>query len=198
MPLFARSLAQRITFNQIFNKIPSQLFTMFGQFVCHDILQTPSKTIAAPSCCVNETTRNDFDKCLPIIIPAGDPFFNASVNTDCLDFKRAVPFCPERGGDPDFVNGLTAYVDSGNVYGLDPAGAVGLRTNSSGQLKVTLPGNLLPLINSKFTAGEARAIENPALAVMHTLFLREHNRVANLISQVRGTSKNPLRIVRCH
>ena len=54
---------------------------------------------------------------------------------------------------------------------------------------MTSPSNLLPLISltagavPKFTAGEGRAAENPALTTIHTIFLREHNRVASLIAQ---------------
>ncbi len=38
--------------------------------------------------------------------------------------------------------------------------------------------DLLPILQSNFTGGDIRAIEHPALATVHTLMLREHNRIA--------------------
>jgi peroxidase len=48
-------------------------------------------------------------------------------------------------------------------------------------------GRLLPRLSLKggavkFTAGEGRATENPGLATVHTIFMREHNRVATAIA----------------
>ena len=40
--------------------------------------------------------------------------------------------------------------------------------------KLDLNGDGVP----EYTAGDVRAMENPALACLHTLFLREHNRIA--------------------
>ena len=88
------------------------------------------------------------------------------------------------------------FLATGNFYGSDSSTAEKLRTLSGGLLQVTSPGNLLPNISlttvgtPKFTAGESRATENPALATMHTIFLREHNRIANLVSQTNPSLNN--------
>jgi len=39
----------------------------------------------------------------------------------------------------------------------------------------------LPIVDGAYKAGDTRVIENPALTSMHTLFMREHNRIAQLI-----------------
>ena len=42
---------------------------------------------------------------------------------------------------------------------------------------------MLPKINETFTAGEERAREIPGLTLSHTLWVREHNRVAKLVAK---------------
>ena len=36
--------------------------------------------------------------------------------------------------------------------------------------------NLLPIVGNERMAGDVRAVENPALASIHNLWVREHNR----------------------
>lgn len=89
------------------------------------------------------------------------------------------------------VNNSTSFLDASVVYGIDPTRAGALRTFSSGQLKVSA-GGLLPLNTfglpnrvpgpNFFLAGDERANTNFALIALQTLFLREHNRVAQQVA----------------
>uniref|UniRef100_A0A8C9V4C0 Myeloid-specific peroxidase n=1 Tax=Scleropages formosus TaxID=113540 RepID=A0A8C9V4C0_SCLFO len=109
------------------------------------------------------------------------------------------------------VNALTAFLDAGQVYGSDDAQALSLRdlTNDFGLMRVNdrftdngrehLPfTNTLGTCSTRqkitnvsgveevpcFVAGDTRVIENIALSSIHTLFLREHNRLARALRQL--------------
>ncbi len=97
------------------------------------------------------------------------------------------------------VNVLSAYIDAANVYGADCKRATALRRlDGSGKLKSdqTGAGELLPknpggMANAKlpdnapderfFMAGDVRCNEHAVLTSMHTLFVREHNRLCDEI-----------------
>lgn len=91
----------------------------------------------------------------------------------------------------EYVNHVTAFIDASVVYGSDESIALALRTLEGGQLKSqeTDVGELLPfntdgLINEPapvsqfFLAGDVRSNENIGLTSMQTLWVREHNRIA--------------------
>jgi len=78
------------------------------------------------------------------------------------------------------MNTLTAYIDASQVYGSDVGNATQLRSFSGGKL-LTSGVSFFPIVGGAFKAGETRALENPALGSVQTIFLREHNRIAQLI-----------------
>ena len=149
----------------------TQLFTIFAQFLDHDISLTTTYSI--PDCC---SSANDREKCAPITVN-NDPFYP---NGKCLNFARSLIFCEELDCDTDPMNTLSAFIDGSNIYGSDNGNSTQLRSFIGGKLS-TSGIALLPLVNGAFKAGDTRALENPALGSMHTLFMREHNRIAQLI-----------------
>ena len=139
----------------------------WGQFLDHDIDLTTSADPAEP---------------FNILVPVGDPFFDPDSDGD-----KVIPLIRSlhNDGNPrQQINQITAFIDASNVYGSDDATAAALRDPGNlGKLK-TSEGNLLPVIGGGFfMAGDIRANEQIALTAMHTLFVREHNRLAEEIAQ---------------
>jgi peroxidase len=94
----------------------------------------------------------------------------------------------------EVMNAVTSYIDASMVYGSDPDRAAALRTFQGGRLKMSAGGRLLPpntagLPNADpfglgaelFLAGDVRANEQANLTAVHTVFAREHNRLADRI-----------------
>lgn len=144
----------------------------WGQFVDHDIDLTGG---AAPA------------EAFPIPVPAGDPFFDPFwTGSALIPLTRSVY---DHGSTPrQQLNQITAWIDASNIYGSDDARAAALR-GPRGSLR-TSPGELLPFNTdgfpnaptehdpSLFLSGDVRVNEQNGLTAMHTLFVREHNRLA--------------------
>lgn len=162
----------------------SDFIWQWGQFVDHDI---------------DLTTETDVS--LPIKVPTlDDPYFNPdSLEGQTIGFHRSV-FDPKTGKDMsnprEQLNEITSFIDASNVYGSDMMRADALRTmDGTGKLKTTSGGQFLPFNkeglpnaggdgNKKlFLAGDIRANEQIALTAMHTLFVREHNRLCDEIAE---------------
>jgi len=162
-------------------KHASNFIWQWGQFIDHDITLSDEARPAEP---------------FPINVPTGDPYFDPqSSGTQTISLNRSV-YNPSTGtsqGNPrQQINQITSYIDASMVYGSDPVRARALRTlDGTGRLK-TSPGNLLPFNTdglpnlggsdpTLFLAGDIRANEQVGLTAMHTLFMREHNRMADLM-----------------
>ncbi len=160
----------------------SDFLWQWGQFIDHDIDLTAAQNPVEPA---------------PISIPAGDPSFDpTSTGTVTMDFDRSV-YHPGTGNDAAFprqqLNQITHFLDASNVYGSDDVRAAALRSNDgTGRLLVSAgdlpPFNTAGLPNAGgtgpelFLAGDVRANEQVGLTALHTLFVREHNRLAQEIA----------------
>ncbi len=100
-------------------------------------------------------------------------------------------------GPREQINQVTSFIDGSTIYGSSKEEAENLRTFSLGQLKVQYNENfdeLLPADQNGldcrddlgvagekqrcFKSGDVRVNEHPGIAAMHTLWVRQHNRLA--------------------
>ncbi|XP_047379728.1 probable oxidoreductase PXDNL isoform X4 [Sciurus carolinensis] len=190
----------------------THMLMQWGQFLDHDLDHTvPALSTArfsdgqpCSSACTNDPP------CFPIAIPQEDPrgaqapcmFFTRSspvCGSGTTSLMMNSVYAREQ------INQLTAYIDASSVYGSSeresqvlrdlsaPGGLLrtGLLWSSSG--KHLLPFSAGPPTECTrgeqeshsspcFLAGDHRANEQLALTAMHTLWFREHNRVASVLS----------------
>lgn len=165
----------------------------FGQFIDHDFGLTP-----------------DGAEPMNISVPQGDPMFDPFNTGQAIIPMVRNLFDPSTGTNTQnprlHPNEITAFIDGSGVYGSDELRANWLRTFEGGKLKVAA-GNLPPfntfsgeydapidpnaphmdnpvgMTEKVFVCGDPRAGENPLLLAFHALFLREHNRLCDELSQ---------------
>ena len=160
------------------NKLSNMIWA-WGQFIDHDVTFTPNPGMP------------DWN----IAVPAGDRYFDPEGKGQALiPFARssAAPGTGTGTGKArEQFNGISGWIDGSQVYGSSPERAAALRAFEGGKMK-TGDGNLLPhntfgLPNDNplrrpaealLAAGDVRANENLGLTSLHTVFMREHNRLA--------------------
>ncbi len=161
----------------------------WGQFVDHDMTLTD---LATPT------------ESMDIPIPMGDPIFDpTSTGTATMAFTRS-QYDPTTGlsvGDPrQQVNSNSSYLDGSVIYGSSEDRAMALRTMSGGHLLTSagdmLPYNTMGLTNADngdpnqaayHVAGDVRVNEQIGITSVQTLFMREHNRVADELAAEHPT-----------
>jgi len=162
-PLASQASTQRL----------SSMVWQWGQFIDHDI------TLVETSSDPVEAAPIEVDPSDPMApgIPFQRSRFAAGTGTSAANPRQQ-------------LNSITSYIDASNIYGSDPVRAATLRA-AGGRLRMSA-GNLLPYnltgmpnaggtSSSMMLAGDVRANEQLALTAMHTLFVREHNRLVGLL-----------------
>ncbi|MCB0572053.1 MAG: peroxidase family protein, partial [Phaeodactylibacter sp.] len=162
----------------------------WGQFIDHDITLVP----------------DNHEESMPIAVPPFDAFFDPYGSGMVTIPMLRSAYDPTTGTSPEnprrHINAITAFIDASSVYGSDETRAYWLRSFSGGKLRVST-GNMppfntttgeygapidptappmampLPYVTKWFVVGDDRGNENPFLTAMHTLFLREHNRLCD-------------------
>uniref|UniRef100_A0A671FLI2 Thyroid peroxidase n=1 Tax=Rhinolophus ferrumequinum TaxID=59479 RepID=A0A671FLI2_RHIFE len=187
----------------------SDLLTVWGQYISHDIAFTPqtwgseclywaARTRADQSFLSRQLPDNASltggTACLP--------FYRSAAA--CGTGAQGAFFGNLSTANPrQQMNGLTSFLDASTVYGSSPAVEKQLRnwTSSEGLLRVNARHQdagraYLPFVPPHaplacapepgtqgrapcFLAGDSRASEVPSLTALHTLWLREHNRLAS-------------------
>ncbi|MEO0531156.1 MAG: peroxidase family protein [Planctomycetota bacterium] len=148
----------------------------WGQFLDHDLSLTPS---------------NPADPAM-MFAPQADPF-----GMTMIPFDRSLSHT-DGSGVRQHANEITSFIDASMVYGSETGCADALREFSGGRLRTSGGGLLMPTnaepglggldndggpigASTLFVAGDIRANEQTGLIAMHTLFVREHNRLAGAL-----------------
>ena len=155
----------------------TNLIWAWGQFLDHDISLSPDA----------EGDENT----VVIPVPSNDPALTPG-NVISLQETAPIEGTGTSTSNPTLLpNEITAWVDGSNVYGSSEERLSELRAFEDGLLMMS-EGNLLPILEPEevendnpgrpgralFVAGDVRANENSVLSSVHTLFVREHNRLA--------------------
>lgn len=163
----------------------------FGQFIDHDIVLIE-----------NFDSRFAQEESVSVVVPPDDTIMTPGKIIPIMRSRERAGSGTGMNNPRTYDNEITAFVDASTVYGSDKERADWLRAFEGGKLK-TSAGNRLPwntidgefgslidvdaphmaddvgLSAKLFVAGDVRANENPLLAGLHLLFVREHNRLCD-------------------
>lgn len=184
----------------------THMLMQWGQFLDHDITHAlPS--ISTDSFNENDACQRSCNysaPCFPVEVPPDDPRLR---NHKCMEFTRSSAVCGSGMTSVFFnnvlpreqINQLTSYIDASQVYGSSAEEVRIIRnlTHPTGELRhgIIMPSGkpLLPFSGGApidcrrdfsessidcFLAGDIRANEQTGLLALHTIWFREHNRMA--------------------
>lgn len=171
------------------NAVLTVMVMQWGQFLEHDILSIPvNRGIdgGVLDCCGKDKNSRE---CFSIDVPPNDPFYKSR----CIPMARSTPgvgpmcYTTKR----EQLNLATAFIDGSHIYGKDTDTLKQIVDPQTGRLKVD-GNNMIPaadpvigncILEKGFDfcqkTGDDRVNLSPSLSAMYTLFVREHNRIAD-------------------
>ncbi|XP_060522685.1 uncharacterized protein LOC132699805 [Cylas formicarius] len=181
----------------------SLMVMQFAQFLDHDLTMTPIHKgfhESIPSCKSCDSQRTVHPECNPFPVPPGDhyyPEYNLATGEKmCFPSMRTLPGQLHLG-PREQVNQNTAFLDGSMVYGENHCVLRDLKGDLGKMNATILPvgtKDLLPRSPTHpecksesglcFIAGDGRASEQPGLTMIHTVYLREHNRVRDSLQRI--------------
>nr|XP_046910978.1 peroxidase-like [Dermatophagoides farinae]XP_046910979.1 peroxidase-like [Dermatophagoides farinae] len=177
----------------------THMLMQYGQFLDHDISLSPVNRLnrVGINCCPRPT----HPECFPIEVFPNDIVFGRE-NKRCLNFVRSTSCLTCRFGPRLQLNKLTSFIDASNIYGNTLEETRNLRIFNRGMLMFDTDRRdnmILPqsndIINDQcsepqknsicFRAGDnTRVNQHPGLLVLHTVWLRQHNRIASILGEL--------------
>lgn len=137
-----------------------------------------------------------------IPIPIDDEIMNPGGVEDSRIKYLRTEFISGTGGDEEnpreYPNEASSWIDGGSIYSSSVEFQDYLRSGEGGRLKVTdvdgwdmVPGRITEYVESvtgvdpnlQFFTGDSRNLENIGLTSLQVLFIREHNRLADGLSE---------------
>ncbi|XP_058980010.1 peroxidase [Musca domestica] len=194
--------------------VPDPEYTLinmqWGQIMTHDMSMQAGGTQSKKHptrCCTDDGRLVGLDTahktCFAIIVPDHDPVYS-QVGTECLNFVRTLTDldarCPDyRGGPAEQLTTVTSYMDLSLVYGNSIQQNSQIRAFQGGRMiverrngadwlpasrNVTGDCDAIEPTEVCYTAGDIRVNQNPGLTILHTILLREHNRIAGELAKL--------------
>ncbi|GLV32003.1 Peroxinectin-like [Carabus blaptoides fortunei] len=185
------------------------MLMQFGQFLSHDFSRTVTSRYAngsGISCCTADGVHElpmemRHYACMPITVSPQDGFYH-QFSQRCMNFVRSV-LAPRQEcnlGYSQQMNRVSHFIDGSAIYGSDESTLNELREYTGGRLRMfnDYGRDLLPLSKNAedcltmeqgsacFLAGDSRCNQMISLVALHTLFAREHNRIADELQKLNS------------
>uniref|UniRef100_A0A023EVK3 Putative oxidase/peroxidase n=1 Tax=Aedes albopictus TaxID=7160 RepID=A0A023EVK3_AEDAL len=186
----------------------SVALVQWTQFIEHDLAKTTVQTMHDGTdieCCTTEYSavmpRYLHPACKPLQVASNDSYYQKN-HVTCLNYVRSALSLGDtcNFGPANQLNQATNHFDLSQIYGNHESETMPLRSRRGGKLNSQsfdsteyLPESQdknLCVVNATvdaicYSSGDTRVNVNPFITLLHTLFLRSHNRIAKHLALVK-------------